>query len=1231
MANRQISPVDSTNNFIFTLYVSFDTVLYARILAFLTLSCLLVGFLEYIYPLGVIYLIMPTNQQYDGLTGYQLHTERLRHTGKSGIRTFKLPLKTNDQELFGNFFENIKHDHEGQIGATNITTWTEEQKSSRQIYSLLDFWLDSVRAGVVFASSSAELNELLSVCGDEDAVDEQVKTAMRAINPTFFKHLKFNDFKEEIALKEGMRSSSTKNSVTRRLYKCLDCTEEDAPEEIQQAVADLIKTFFTTDGKIISRNDQDDYWQVHFGLDKSLYKLDSDIKLTFSFLPDIPFTPEADAHMCLDKYRCWINENAEKFQLESKEDKTNFLQIHWGIEGNYNAFSNYFNQIIDLLREEEGRQKLLDALLNTSDLWEGAETELKKRFDFLVDKAKQLPKAKCVDSWSDYRTTFGGRLSSWLSNTLNQEEFIKDTVSDQKEELKQIIKNSEINLYKKAFSAADDNRAVELSHEAVIAQKTLEKLQKSSSFEPQLLGVYRDNLGRLRSLLNKAHQLLPDLNKAHQLLPDEIENKSAHEVYSALHERIRLMPKFIGGAKAARFEKYVKSLQILKQGASFLENFEEKVKEAMKSSVSVEVEEISEGYFLRQLNTLKRFYDNANDSRFKGKLSSLFDKDLGVNIEAVSNRETFYISPYSKHDNRAVISVEVANYQQLLKSWVNELKPYWGNIIATENWGEIIDAMQLERIRIGWIYKLYPKLTFAISDDLDELFAKAATYRDLHGHEVEGSLAANFLQRIILSEIEGRVKEASREKFTVRYVIQPVGSEKTTKYPLFVTSNKDKLSATERKQWYIRDINSSFSRSETDKKGWILKNGKDFSNGFQEKYISDNTDLFKIISSKYQLQFLDKALPNGAKKFGKDGDVNLKLSEHSFIAEETLQASWDFSTDTVSLKSVDKDLFVAIPVNIEPESQRSSREERTRYLGIDVGEYGLAYTLIETIPKVRVIKSGFLYEKTLRNIRKQVTNIKNSQRLGTFGVPSTKLARLRTQAITKLRNKVHDLVVRYDAIPVYEWQISNFETKSGRVTKIYNSVKRADTNSGANENADGDEAALVWGKRPYKIGQEVSARATSNMCSNCFKSIYQFTEQDFTEESRSGEYVEFKIAKNTVKGFVPNDEKITSKQKMINAVHDYARPSVDILVKRNDVGVDKEILVNFLEHRGASALYECPFCSHLSDADVQASLFIGLRAICRDQDDETTKVKISDLMDFAQKQNIDPISADFIQ
>ncbi|HET8574593.1 MAG TPA: hypothetical protein VFM02_00270, partial [Candidatus Paceibacterota bacterium] len=49
-------------------------------------------------------------------TGYTLQTERFLYTGKEGMRSFKIPLKNKNKEVFDTFAEKIHKDYVGQVG-----------------------------------------------------------------------------------------------------------------------------------------------------------------------------------------------------------------------------------------------------------------------------------------------------------------------------------------------------------------------------------------------------------------------------------------------------------------------------------------------------------------------------------------------------------------------------------------------------------------------------------------------------------------------------------------------------------------------------------------------------------------------------------------------------------------------------------------------------------------------------------------------------------------------------------------------------------------------------------------------------------------------------------------------------------------------------------------------------------------------------------------------------------
>ena len=85
------------------------------------------------------------NSKHKGLAGYRLHNRRFRFTHKQGIRTIKFPLE-GSEELKKKISQGIKSDYEALYGPLNLSSYV----ASKEHYSLKDFWVDSLRAGVIF-------------------------------------------------------------------------------------------------------------------------------------------------------------------------------------------------------------------------------------------------------------------------------------------------------------------------------------------------------------------------------------------------------------------------------------------------------------------------------------------------------------------------------------------------------------------------------------------------------------------------------------------------------------------------------------------------------------------------------------------------------------------------------------------------------------------------------------------------------------------------------------------------------------------------------------------------------------------------------------------------------------------------------------------------------------------------------------------------------------------------
>ena len=117
---------------------------------------------------------------------------------------------------------------------------------------------------------------------------------------------------------------------------------------------------------------------------------------------------------------------------------------------------------------------------------------------------------------------------------------------------------------------------------------------------------------------------------------------------------------------------------------------------------------------------------------------------------------------------------------------------------------------------------------------------------------------------------------------------------------------------------------------------------------------------------------------------------------------------------------------------------------------------------------------------------------------------------------------------------------------------------------------------------------------------------------------------------------------------MLKAVKDYTRPPLNVSKERyGGEEIFKRLGINsvtFEKRRGNQAVYVCPFCDHLSDADIQAAMWIALKGWLRlhlkpenknsffFNDSKTKEIQknwdgrdLNYIMQYAKKKNIPPI------
>jgi len=132
-----------------------------------------------------------------------------------------------------------------------------------------------------------------------------------------------------------------------------------------------------------------------------------------------------------------------------------------------------------------------------------------------------------------------------------------------------------------------------------------------------------------------------------------------------------------------------------------------------------------------------------------------------------------------------------------------------------------------------------------------------------------------------------------------------------------------------------------------------------------------------------------------------------------------------------------------------------------------------------------------------------------------------------------------------------------------------------------------------------KVGSSVDARGTSRLCSSCKKSFYLYLHDDKKSKTKyKVENSQIKLDNQNWNIYNKTGANVLNSKEASTGLYDYMRPPMKTFLKRQERSTikytDKE-LEYFQKRRGDSAIFTCPKCGHVSDADIQASLIIGLK------------------------------------
>ncbi|MDR0887240.1 MAG: type V CRISPR-associated protein Cas12d [Candidatus Nomurabacteria bacterium] len=1184
---------------------------------------------------------MKFQKRSQGKRGYRLHDERIAYSGGTGsMRSIKYELAdpSGITGLRDKIAEAVASDNKwlyGNINLNDYLTWRAE-KTNEQIangereYSFLRFWLKALSLGFIFSKQSHAPNDFSEQLLPNlfDTIDDNLRDKL--------KKDKWCEF-----VKSGT-AKTTDDKLKNQIANLLSDEKHKDDEKVKEIIKKYRENKKDKFGLFgLQKPNNDNYPRIR-AVDEDTGK-ESQKNAAFYCDPDFEIIDGKDTTKLLDEI---IRRYNDKYKIDEnkKDDKTSNRIALYSLNQGY--IPRVLNDLFLFVKKGDFRDYLKACKSYFGDSYDT--DTVKNRLDELMKIADVLPeRPQIVKVWGDYANDFGGKLESWYSNRLEKlkkapEQMIElDRMLDKINEVLKLQTNTdsekqlitETKEYIKDYVAKTEQPKIFVNTWTVEKKKTKTEEARTVQYwvekiaDREFTEKLESLLAELRSKLNEHNQqnkVVATKKKKGVKVGDEVgslddklggtksEDGESNEAgwQKILSKHIQSAPLFYGESKRLLFEQTynLKSLiktEIQKVGdildkAIDLDKYQDEANGLKKNEKGS-----------RTINTLARFYERFGQDGYDGntQVKDILESiatEIGVNF-IKKDTERFYLSGRERDDRLKCIE--------------------WSKTLTAER------LVELSRIRelFGEYQKDFNNLN--LFRDTIQL-ARTVVAVVMTDADKKDQIENNY----IFSQLSGYNAILSKKQVVVRYQLQSTGSD-GNKNNVFAGGNQVTLGAGLQKpdKQYMKhkkgEKPEELRNKEVQRYFYVFKNYEldDDKKVALTKICKakDNTDspesdivkttakypALKVASSRYQIQFLGWFFGKHSQK-----KTKLKLSGAFVIAEKIVDIDW--SGDNPKTSEKDHRIFVSQPFELLPPENpefdaKNIKNIKNRFIGVDIGEYGLAWSLIKVEDnQVKQLDSDFIADNQQQVLKNEVKSWRASQVRQTFTAMDTKVARLRESLIGSYRNQLESLALSKNATLSFEYEVSGFEIGGKKVAKIYDSIKQADVLKGGGDNDEKIKSS--WGG--YKAGaktrplpgeklnyaKETTAAGTSQFCTKCktWASLDLDENGDYQLEDYKDGLLKTKLKSGRyVRLFAPHNKSgDTVKGKDLKGmIYKAMRPNEDGLgieiVKREKNWQELSKTFGAGKDRGNIGIYVCPYvdCRHISDADLQAAFNIAVR------------------------------------
>lgn len=810
---------------------------------------------------------------------------------------------------------------------------------------------------------------------------------------------------------------------------------------------------------------------------------------------------------------------------------------------------------------------------------------LGRRLEVLARYLQTLGLPQVVASWSDYRSDLNGTLESWYSNrtarhdvSLEQLAALDDALGSLADVLREHDAHTE-----PVFALAEELR------QFVADLRRGELVTADDSRSIRLLQ------GELRSALNEWRQRSGSTDKS---------LAKGGKIGAVLGANVQSSPLFFGVAQRQRYEKLLHLKADITGQITMLTDIWRWAVDRLDPAVPVTD---------RAVAALAAGCAAATDDSVRAVYVQL-EAALGVSFADQTDWNRFYISPFDRQRGLKRLSTNEVLMPELLKTanvtgLLNRLRDDPTGAPAFLRGTARLSATLLASVLAAVDEsQLYPVSDRSLCTDRQHQLLDRSGQGD-HISKTTLRVLASYIH----AELSGAASRLARNTVLERAAVQGVnGGQVRLAYEAV------EQSGARRRRYFVRH-DGFHPEPETAPFGRPLQVAGQSYNFAASDFAPVQEPIgayLAVRSSKYQVQFLEWLLGELPRR-----KTTLRAGGAFTIAERTLRLDW--SGEMPQVVSVnDVRLFVSQPFTIVPphEAKQLSPEAHPCVMGVDVGEYGLAVAIIRCErKKVTPLYREFLTDPQHRALagggRHPVRADGARARMNT---PDTRVTRLAENVAGAYRNHLHSLMLRYEAWPAFDWEVSDYG-RGARVAKVYNELKRADVKARDNQ----AQNRQAWGqllRDQHRWAKEATAAGTSQTCSRCKR----WTSLSITDKEqytlRPHRIPGLKVARiGGLDVACLSDADRLQGADLKRAVHALMRPPLDGMAMKLVPSETRAKLDDaWKQRRGNTAIFICPFedCHHVADADMQAALNIALRGYAKLRSDGKL-AKAIDLISFA--------------